>query len=215
MNNEKVYIFDLDGTLVDSMPTAVRIVLSLLDEQGISYSSDIVQTLTPLGFRKISEYYVNVLGVRLSPKEVFEWFMDKLTFSYEREMRLKNTAKETLEEMKRRGIRLCVLTGSPHRFADPCLRREGVFDLFERVWSAEDFGYSKADPRLYEEVAKALGVALTDLTLVDDGVHALKTVRAMGITAIGAYDAYSATEAELAAASDRWVYELAELLQEE
>ncbi len=213
MNTNKVYIFDLDGTLVDSMPIAVRIVLSLLDEQGISYSPAIIKTLIPLGYQGIAEYYANELGVQRTAKEIFAWFMQKLSASYDGEIRLKPTAKGTLFEMKKKGIRLCVLTGSPHRFVEPCLRREGVFDLFERVWSTEDFRLSKGDGRIYEQAALLLGVQTSDLVLVDDGIHALKAAREVGVTAIGAYDRYSATKEELDEAAERWVYELAELLE--
>ncbi len=211
-NQTPVYVFDFDGTLVDSMPVAVKIVLSLLDEKGIAYGEDIVQTLTPLGFKGIAKYYEEILGVPMPQEEIFRWFIDKLTVAYAEEICLKPTARETLFALRARGTRLCVLTGSPHAFTDPCLKREGVYDLFERIWSAEEFSLAKSDTRIYEAVAKEMGVAVEDLTVVDDGLLVLRTAKKAGARTVGAYDRCSATEEELSAASDTWVRTLAELL---
>ncbi len=208
----KVYLFDFDGTVADSMPIAVDLVLSFLREQGISYPDDIVKTLTPLGFHGIARYYTERFGVELPPQEILAWFMRKLATAYAEEIPLKPTAKETLTALKDRGARLCILTGSPHLFVDPCLKRTGVFDLFEYVWSTDDFGMVKSDPAIYRAVAEKMNVRAQDLLVVDDGLQVLKTAREAGAYAIGAYDRYSATEEELQMTSDEWVYTLAELL---
>ena len=208
-----VYLFDLDGTLADSMPAAVEIVLSLLRKKGISYPDDIVKTLTPLGFRGIAEYYAEEMGVPMTAEEIFRWFMAELQKAYAEEIPLKRTAKETLLALKGQGARLCVLTGSPHIFTDPCLRRAGVFDLFERVWSAEDFGMHKGDTRLYCEVAKVLGVGVENLLVIDDGINVIKTAKAAGAKTVGVYDSYSKEEeAEMRSLADGYVYTLDEVL---
>ncbi len=211
-NDEKIFLFDLDGTLVDSMPVAVGIVLSLLDEKGIVYQKDIVKTLTPLGFYGISKYYAESLGVPMTAEEIYRWFIEKLRVAYEKEILLKSTVKETLFALKERGARMCVLTGSPHSFADPCLKRNGVYSLFEKVWTTEDFSLLKSDARIYAEAAKRLGVDEKYFVVVDDGLNVLKTAREAGISTIGAYDSYSASEEELSQSADRWVYALAEIL---
>ena len=54
------YLFDFDGTLVDSMPTFVSVMLRILDENAISYSDDIVKIITPLGYKGTAEYFINL-----------------------------------------------------------------------------------------------------------------------------------------------------------
>ncbi len=210
--NKKVYVFDLDGTLVDSMRPAVEIVLSLLDEKGISYPDDIVKTLTPLGYRGTAKYYAETLGVPMTSEEIFRWFIERLKIAYATQICLKEGARSALLALKERGVRMCVLTGSPHTFTDPCLLREGVFDLFEKVWSTEDFNLLKSDVRIYEEVAARLQVTTRDLLVIDDGLVVLRTAKKAGASTVGAYDSYSATEEELEKTADRWVKSLTELL---
>ena len=62
--NYKAYLFDFDGTLVDSMPAYVSAMLKILDENGIRYGSDIDNTITPLGYLGTAKYYTEQLGVR-------------------------------------------------------------------------------------------------------------------------------------------------------
>ena len=54
---KQAYLFDFDGTLVDSMPTYVAIMLNNLDEYGVKYGDDIVKIITPLGYGGAAEYY--------------------------------------------------------------------------------------------------------------------------------------------------------------
>ena len=55
--NYNTYLFDFDGTLVDSMPSYVSVMLRILDENGIEYEDDIVKIITPLGYAGTAEYF--------------------------------------------------------------------------------------------------------------------------------------------------------------
>ena len=65
----RAYLFDFDGTLVDSMPTFVSVMLRILDEHGIKYGDDIVKIITPLGYLGTAEYY-RKLGISLKTSEL-------------------------------------------------------------------------------------------------------------------------------------------------
>ena len=63
------YLFDFDGTLVDSMPSYVSVMLRILDENGIIYGDDIVKIITPLGYKGTAAYFKK-LGIALSEEEM-------------------------------------------------------------------------------------------------------------------------------------------------
>jgi HAD superfamily hydrolase (TIGR01509 family) len=207
----ETYIFDLDGTLADSMPIAVELVLKYLEEYGISYPDDIVDVLMPLGFRGISEYYEKTMGVPKPAKEIFEDFQKRLLTAYAEVIPLKEGVKQTLVALKERGARLNVLTASPHTFTDACLKRGGVFELFENVWSSEDFGLLKSNPQIYRKVAEALDVDVPACTMVDDNVIVLQTAKSVGMKTVGVYDRFS-EEKEVRASADVYVYTFDEIL---
>ena len=188
---QKTYIFDLDGTLVDSMAPAVEMVLSLLDEYGIEYESGIVKILTPLGFKGIAKYYAERLGVPLSPAEIYDIFTQRLTKMYAREIPLKRGVKALLERLKAAGAGLNVLTASPHIFTDTCLKNNGIFHLFDNVWSSEDFGMLKSNESIYVAVAEGLGVSVSDCVMVDDSYHVLCVAKSAGMKTVGVYEPFS------------------------
>ena len=64
------YLFDFDGTLVDSMPAFVSVMLRILDENNIKYEDDIVKIITPLGYKGTAEYFKK-LGISLSVEETY------------------------------------------------------------------------------------------------------------------------------------------------
>lgn len=186
---DKIYVFDLDGTLVDSMPVAVQMVLDFLTEQGVSYPDGIVKVLTPLGFKGIAEYYVSHFGVKMSAEEIYACFLQRLERAYAREIPLKAQVREVLLALKAQGARLNVLTASPHVFTDVCLKERGVYTLFDNVWSAEDFNLKKSNKQIYAAVARALDARVEDIVMVDDSLDVIKTAKSAGAWTVGVYDA--------------------------
>jgi len=172
------YIFDFDGTLVDSMPTWAGAHIKALEKAGIPVPDGFVNTITPLGNYKASEYTIS-LGLDITLEKYLDDLSRHLYHEYTTNVRLKENVKETLEELIRRGHSLSVLTASPHLYVDECLQNNGVYDLFEKVWSVEDFelcttyeniGYSKPNPLYYTELAKRIGVEPSECLMVGNDV---------------------------------------------
>lgn len=210
----KTYLFDFDGTLVDSMPTYVSLMLRILKEHGIAYSDDIVKIITPLGYQGTAEYYRS-LGISSPTEELVALMTQYAREEYAHNIPAKDTVPETLVKLKARGNRLNVLTASPHTMLDPCLKRLGIWDLFDNVWSCEDFDTTKSDPNIYHLAAQKLGLPVDEVIFVDDNVNAVKTAKLAGMRSYAIYDASSAEyEEEMRAISHRYVKNFAELLDE-
>lgn len=209
----KKYLFDFDGTLVDSMPTYCKVMIRILDENGIKYESDIMKTITPLGFIDTAKYYIEKLGLKLSQEEAVGLMMKYAIDEYTHNVPAKEGVTEILERLKERGDSLNVLTASPHETLDPCLKRLGIYGLFDNVWSCNDFGTNKANPKIYKMAAERMGVDVRDVIFLDDNLNADKTAKAAGMTVIGVYDDSSAEYVEeIKAATDGYIYKFSELL---
>ena len=210
----KNYLFDFDGTLVDSMPTFIAAMLGILDEHSISYTPDIVRTITPLGYRGTAEYFKS-LGVPRSVDEMLAGMHDFARRAYADSIPAKAAVREALLHLRARGYRLFVLTASPHEMLDICLMRLGLFDLFERVWSCEDFATTKADPEIYRMAAREIGAPVTEVAFFDDNLGALQTAKRAGMVTVGVYDASSEAVAEdIRKTADRYITSFAELMED-
>ena len=208
-----IYLFDFDGTLVDSMPTYVSAMLRILDENSISYGDDIVKIITPLGLNGTAEYFLNTLGLNMPKDQLIRLMGEYMLDGYLYHIPAKQNVISTLQVLKERGASLNVLTASPHITLDPCLKRLGLWELFDNVWSCNDFGTTKADPAIYHMAVERIGVSVGEVIFLDDNFNADKTAKAAGMQVYGVYDDSSAEYVEeIKGITDRYIYDFTELL---
>lgn len=205
------YIFDFDGTLVDSMPVFGKVMIELLEKNNIAYPDDVIKIVTPLGYRGTAEYVIS-LGLRTTVDEFIEGAIERMAFEYHTRIPAKEHVTEKLLELREKGYSLNVLTASPHAILDKCLVRLGLFELFDNVWSCDDFKTTKADPEIYRRVAEKLGVSVSECRFVDDNVGSVSTAKKAGMFAIGVFDESSRDFMdEMKKASDKYIMDFREL----
>ncbi len=210
---KKAYLFDFDGTLVDSMPTYVSSMLRILDENGICYNDDIIKKITPLGLFGTADYYIK-LGVKKSREEIILKMKEYMYEEYINNIPAKENVEKVLKELKCKGAKLSVLTASPHITLDPCLKRLGLFDLFDNVWSCDDFSTTKKDPEIYIKAAEKMGERVEGVLFLDDNYNADLTAKNAGMQVCAVYDESSKDYIdEMKAATDYYIYNFSELLE--
>ena len=206
------YLFDFDGTLVDSMPTFISVMLRILDENKVAYGEDIVKIITPLGYKGTAEYFKG-LGVALSVEEMIQRMQEYAQKEYAENIQAKENVINVLKVMRNRGDRLNVLTASPHTMLDCCLKRLGIFELFDNVWSCDDFHTTKANPEIYKQAARLIGEKPQNIIFLDDNFTALKTAKSADMKIYGVYD-HSSKEytEEISKISDKFIFDFSSLL---
>ena len=210
----KTYLFDFDGTLVDSMPSFIAGVLKELDKNNCQYNDDIIKIITPLGFAGTADYFIKTFGLDLSIEELVSAFKNNIADDYFYNIPAKSSVVKVLKQLKAEGVSLNVLTASPHVTLDACLKRLKIFDLFDNVWSCDDFSTTKANPEIYKLVAQKLNVNVKDVLFLDDNINANLTAKTAGMKACGVFDESSADYIEeMKAACDFYIYDFEELLQ--
>lgn len=208
----KTLLFDFDGTLVDSMPTFVGIMLRVLDENNIPHKKDIVKVITPLGYDATVNYYVE-LGVPMTAEEIKEQFYMYASEEYAKHVPAKTNVVKTLREVKLRGFDLNILTACPHRVLDPCLKRLEIFDLFTNVQSCDDFSSTKANPHIYFKAAEKIGRPVDQIWFFDDNYNANKAATTAGMKVCGVYDASSCQLIdEMKQLCDNYIYDFDDLI---
>ena len=194
------------------MPTYGGVMLRILQENGIPYPENIIKIITPLGIPGTAECFIG-MGLDRPKEEIVATMIDYMVDAYTHRVPAKDGVIEALRALKARGDGLHVLTASPHDTLDPCLKRLGIFDIFDHVWSCNDFGTTKADPAIYHMAAEQIGVPVQDVIFLDDNLGADQTAKSAGMQVYGVYDDSSKEyETEIRAATDRYIYNFKELL---
>lgn len=206
------YLFDFDGTLVDSMPSYAAAMLRILDENGIKYTSDLIKIITPLGYSGTARYYTEQLGLKMPEDEIIAHMQKYAYEEYAYRIQAKPHVVEVLKELKTRGAELHVLTASPHTVLDVCLKRLGIFEMFTNIWSCDDFGTTKADPQIYRMAAERIGKPINEILFLDDNYNVDKTAASAGMKVCGVFDASSAEYTdEIKSVSDHYINDFGEL----
>ena len=178
-------VFDLDDTLVDSWSRFDGAMLPVLDEEGIAYDrEDMIAKMHPQGVPPTAALFCE-MGVPGTVEEVTRRLEDRMYCEYAERIRLMPGAEAYLRRLREQGVRLFVLTASPHSITDPCLRNNDVWDLFEQVWTVEDYGMGKSNPDLFVRVVGDIGLPADEILYYDDNPVAVVNAAASGMQVCG------------------------------
>jgi len=206
-----IYIFDMDGTLVDSNDHIHKGLGPYFENHGIKYTVEVQQTAAALGYMGTAFYMANELGVKKEPQVICDELKAITTKAYEDSIPAKPYAIDLVKKLSSEGHRLFVLSASPHTMIAPCLKRLGIFNCFEKIWSTEDFNLDKNDDELFIMVAKELNVDVSMITIVEDSIVPVKTAKRVGMNVFAVYDKQADTfKDEMKKIADRYLNDLSE-----
>ena len=206
------YIFDFDGTLVDSMPAYTKAIAKILTENGIDYDENLMEIITPLGPLLTAKYLCTHFPLSMGEDALYAKILKILAHVYCTEVTAKPNAKEALLRLKGTGHPLFILTASPREHVRSCLLHLGLYDLFEQILSCEEFGMGKERPAIFRLVTKRLNVSAKDTVFIDDNLTACRAAKEAGLTVYAVRDLTNASvTAELMATADRYLFDFSEL----
>ena len=131
MKQYKGAIFDLDGTLLDSMRVWDDIDVTFLKKRGLEVPPDYQEAITPLGFLEAARYTIRRFGFPETPEELIQEWHQMAVDAYTYEVELKDGAAEYLRYLKEKGIRMAVATSSSPELYEPALKRNGIYEYFK------------------------------------------------------------------------------------
>ena len=198
-------IFDLDGTLLDSLWIWADIDQKFLSRRGIEVPPDYMESVCAMEYRQTAEYTIARFNLKDAPEDLMREWSEMSVSAYENELKLKPGVKEFLSELKRKGIKLAVATSATPDMCLPALKRNGVTDMFDAIVTTIEVGKGKAHPDVYFAAAKKLGVDVSECAVFEDAILAIKTAKNAGFYTIGVYDRFSRDENEIKAVADGFI----------
>lgn len=207
-----MYLFDLDGTLIDSNGIWADVDRAFLARRGFPYTREYRDGIAHMILPLAAEFTKKFCGLNESREDIMAEWMALAKDSYAH-VALKPGARALLEKLRAQGERLAVFTSAVPEHCGTALRVHGLTPYFERVVCAHDLGVNKSTPEAFRLAAEALGVRPGDCVLLDDSVRSCRAAKEAGLTAIGVFDpVFADVEADIAEVCDRFVRSLEELL---
>lgn len=201
-------IFDMDGTLLDSMPAWDTIGSDYLRSIGYEPRADLDNVFQNLSHRQAAEYYRREYGVTLSVEEIMDGVDAILERAYRYEVPLKPGAAELLEHLRRKGVRLCLATATDRFLVEAALERCGVLSCFDRIFTCTEVGHGKDEPYIFEAALDFLGTKKADTWVFEDALHAIRTAKTAGFPVVAVYDKSEKAQPEVRALADVYLEDL-------
>ena len=177
-NQGKGAIFDLDGTLLDSMGVWDQVDVDFLAKRGIEVPDDYMQKVAAMQFRQIAEYTIARFGLSDTPEALMEEWDHMARVMYATVVEAKPYAREYLAALKASGAKLAVATSLPPMLREPAMKHVGIFDYFDDVVSVDDAGdVGKTEPDVYLLAASRLGINPSDCTVFEDLLVGMRSAK--------------------------------------
>jgi len=188
----KAALFDLDGTLLDSLYVWKHIDELFFESRGMAIPENYGRTIAGMSYRECAQYTVaNYLPDEKWENIVEEW-MRMAEREYAENVPLKPGGREYLRMLKRAGVKLAVTTSMPERLFKPCIEHLGIADLFDTLCSTEDTGgRGKAGGEVFLLAASRLGVDAADCAVFEDVLDCLQGAKKVGMRAYCVKDRHS------------------------
>ena len=207
------YIFDLDGTLLDSMEVWQKIYARPFQDVGMSMPKNLLEKINHLSLSDSAVFTVENTGIPLTPRELAEKWVKTARWTYAHDIELKEGAYELLEKLHSMGKRLGIATATPRGIFEPCLERHGIADFFMSATSVDEVPRGKGFPDIYREEASRLGLFFFFFLVFEDSHMGAQGAKDGGFQVVGVYDKQSAKFAkQMQKTCDKYVYSLKELL---
>lgn len=213
MDRFKYRIFDLDGTLLDSMFVWRDLGSNYLLEKGFNPPDNLREIIASMSMQESAEYFQRAFGIKSSTEEIITDVKKIIADKYKYELELKPYVKEYLQKLKYEGSVMCIATATPLKLAKVALERNEIMEYFSFVSSCDEVGVGKDQPDIFYYAAKKLNAEPAEIVVYDDADFALITAKEAGFYTIGVYDKFSkSNKKDIELISDRYIESFKELL---
>ncbi len=187
-------IFDLDGTILDSMPIWDNAGENYLKRIGITAEPNLGKILYSMSMSEAAEYLKNRYHPALTSEAIINGINLTIENFYNCQVQLKDGAAEFLKELKQSGIKLTLATSSDRKVIEYALKRLKVINYFSRIFTCTEIGAGKEKPDIYLKAAEFMETDIKTTWVFEDALYAVKTAKKAGFKTVGLYDVSSITD---------------------
>ncbi len=209
-------LFDLDGTLVDSMWMWGQIDVEYLARYGLSLPPGLQREIEGMSFSETAVYFKETFSLPDSLEEIkAEW--NRMAYEkYRYQVSMKPFAREFLEELREQGIPMGIATSNSRQLVDAVLDGQELTGYFTSVRTACEVAAGKPAPDIYLRVAQDLGVEPRHCLVFEDVPAGIQAGKNAGMWVCSVYDRWAADmEEEKRRLADDFIMDYSEVLEKQ
>ncbi len=185
-------IFDLDGTMVDSMWVWKEVDIEFMAERGLEPPPEgLDREIDGMSFKETAEYFARRFPLEETPEELMELWVDMAADKYRNEVGVKPGLMPFLREMKGRGVRMGIATSNAKELLDAVAESHGFYDYIDAAVTANEVGRGKPAPDVYLAAADKIDVPPGKCLAFEDIPEGIRAGLAAGMRVCAVTDDYS------------------------
>lgn len=197
IDNIDAVIFDMDGTLVDSMWVWTSLDHDYMKQYNLTEPEHFHEDMEGMSFTETAEYFLKVFpDLHHTVEELMDEWMEIANDKYLNEVRVKDGAEEFIRSMKAQGKKIGMATSNARAIVEATLERRGLAPFFDAICTSCEAGAGKPAPDVYLNVAKKLNVAPERCLVFEDVPMGILAGKNAGMTVCAVEDAFSGKQRE-------------------
>lgn len=213
LENIKGAIFDLDGTLVDSMWVWSQIDVDYLKSKGHTMPENLNSEICHLSFTQTANYFKKRFNLSDPIENILDDWHNMAFHHYSENVKLKDGVKQFLDKLKEKNIKIALATSNSIPLLEACLKNNGIYDYFDSITTTDEVSNGKNCPDVYLLAAKKLNVEPADCIVFEDILPAIKGAKAANMTVVAVHDKHSLNDLnEIIQTSDKYINSYFELV---
>ena len=181
-------IFDLDGTLLDSLGVWADIDVEFLRKRGVPFTEEYGRATAAMRMSEAADYTVKLYRLEEKPADIMAEWMEMARDRYAHQIGLIPYAKEFLLRLKEKGVPLGVATIGKKELYRPALERNGIAELFDVIVDGDMVKAGKESPEVFLKAAELLGVKPESCAVFEDTLMGLRSAASCGFMTVGMLD---------------------------
>lgn len=183
-------IFDLDGTLLDSMGIWDNLGERYLESLGIRAKANLKEVLLRMDISQAACYLQQEYALDQDLEQIIARIRQLIVEDYSLRIPAKPGAGDFLARLAAAGVKMCIATATERPLVESALKRLGLMKYFSRILSCQELGCNKHDARIFELALSHLGLPKEEVLVFEDAAHAVQTAAKAGFSVVGVYDPY-------------------------
>lgn len=206
------YIFDLDGTIIDSNGVWEKIDRIVLERNHVYLPASELRRAASMSYEEVLELFISK-GLTYTLDQLKNEFDELAVKEYRYNIFLKDGVKEYLSRLKNSGKKIALATASPKRLYEPVLRNNHIYNMFDAFVTTDEVGAEKDFPDIYLTAAERLGVFPDRCVVFEDVLKGIVSASNAGMYTVAVYDKYSSGDViTLRSMADRFIMSFDELV---